>query len=90
MMEFSQSFSIECDASVIGIGVVLSQNKKAIAFLRKPLSKLSLNKSFYEKELMALVAMLARTKIYCIYRPKNFKIPVRVKDYYSKSEKFVG
>lgn len=38
MPDFSQPFSIECDASGKGIGVVLSQNRKAITFSSKPLS----------------------------------------------------
>jgi len=45
MPDFDQPFVIKCDASEKGIGVVLSQNKKAIAYFSKPLSEVYLVKS---------------------------------------------
>lgn len=68
MPDFSQPFSIECDASRRGIGAVLSQNKKAIAFLSKPLYESSLRKSVYEKELMGLVLAIQQWRLYLIGR----------------------
>jgi len=53
--DFELPFRFECDASRKGIGVVLTQNKNTIAHFSKALADTSLNKSIYEKELMALV-----------------------------------
>ena len=64
MPDFSQSFCIECDASGTGLGVVLSQNKKPIAFSSKALAETSLTKSIYEKELMALVLAIQHWRPY--------------------------
>lgn len=53
--DFNQEFHVECDTSGSGVGAVLMQNRKPIAFFSKALSEGSLSKSIYEKELMALV-----------------------------------
>lgn len=55
MPDFTKTFSIECDSSRKGIGAVLAQEKKPIAYFSKALEDSSLTKSVYEKELMALV-----------------------------------
>ncbi|KAD7476958.1 hypothetical protein E3N88_00094 [Mikania micrantha] len=52
---FSLPFMIECDASGRGIGVVLTQQNKPIAYFSKGLSDKNLAKSAYEREMMALV-----------------------------------
>jgi hypothetical protein len=58
LLDFGKTFELECDASEIGIGGILLQEGKPMAYFSEKLSGPSLNYSTYDKELYTLIRVL--------------------------------
>jgi len=50
LADFTEAFEIECDASVMGIGAVLIQDRRPIAYFSEKLSGATLTYPTYDKE----------------------------------------
>nr|CAD1821648.1 unnamed protein product [Ananas comosus var. bracteatus] len=72
LLDFSAEFIVETDASGMGVGAVLLQEGRPIAFMSKPLSPRNRQLSTYEREMLAIVIAIQKWRPYLIGR--HFKV----------------
>ena len=66
LLDFSKAFVIETDASRVGLGAVLMQDEKPLAYFNHKLSPQAQAKLVYERELMAMVLAIRKWRPYLL------------------------
>jgi len=66
LLDFSQPFTVECDASRVGVTAELSQEGHHIAFKSRKLLQHEVSYSIYEKEMLVIIHALAKFRQYLV------------------------
>ena len=74
LLYFTRAFTMECDASSLGLGAILMQDQRPIAFHSQALKSKNIALSTYEKELLALVVVVKKWTSYLLSWPFVIKI----------------
>ena len=69
LLDFTQRFVIECDASGIGIGAILTQYNHPVAYFNEALKGSALALSTYQKEMLAVVKAIKKWRPYLLGKP---------------------
>lgn len=78
IQDFSKPFTVETDACRTGVGVVLSQEGKPLAFLSKALPTSKCGLCTYKKELWAIIFVVNKWRYYLYGRPFFIQTDFRV------------
>lgn len=68
-LDFCKTFVVECDASRLGIKVVVMQDHRPLAFHNQALKGRSLHLSTYEKEFLNLITVVKGYIPYLVGKP---------------------
>lgn len=69
LLDFTKSFVVECDTSGIGLGAVLTQQGRPIAYFSATLKGSALSLSTYEKKMLTIVKAKRKWRPYLLGKP---------------------